>query len=1022
MSADDEWSGKLRSDIGILVIHLILLFSVVCVSGAVNPEVSIPQNLFPDTPIGIDFQAEDPVNTSLSTGNVTGTDLLITPLSTIWIRQGDDIFLGEQDLDVANALGPSRQIAWWPGGGDPDGTDPDTVIRVTSMQTFDVDPIVFGNRTGAWYRWEEENQGIAFYIRDPAIDLRITDTTSGSDITDGQAIAGDILNFCIDTNLYPIAGRVNYNPNYDGPFRIDLRYEDGESFESLWGKDGILYSLHDLTVQSQPWYFIGTRDGHTVPPSDNGWDTGATYGVPLYKTGRYAARAECNNNDMLEEYRTPDGSVYVGKTVSPMRFFSMAADPLTVNVSPSSVIPGEKVLVRLSGVPDTTYYLWMKKTRPMSGLEGDQPPFIIMPQAGLLQDPIQGPYSIGSYRYDGGLGLTIRDDVPFRPDNGIGYYATVTTDSIGERTFSLSTSRATAQRNYQVHAERLTGVGYTTADADLSVAKGTVTIHADGDGSYYLGEKVRLSGMNAASPVTYLFIAGGNLPVSGGRLPDPYIPVRNGVPESFITVTVLSDKTWEYLWNTAYTKLPKGRYTLYAVSDPADRMNLADTSYGQILVVIEGGEMTARADRDVIALGEELILTGTNMESGTTYLYLKGENLVGNGVMLSDPSIPAISGDPATFTTVPVDIDETWQYTWKTGSLFLAPGLYSIYAASGPYAYDMLDAGAYATVPVALSEREGVRLTTGTNEVPVGSPFSVTVHAEPYEEFYLWLWRTGSMSGASGDQPPLMQYGQSNVFQDPEGGPYLIGEYQYNGGGYGTIRSDVPPGPYEGVRYYARVVTDNEGLCELRFQTSEATKEETYEIYAEKMKEGAVVSDTLPVTVKREGDFLSLYPGWNLVSIPAILAEGHNTASIFSEVPTAGHSLWRYDPDDPYGFIPVKNSDPIVLLDGYWIYTSYETTVPLIYEQDTGATGSKYLLSGWNLIGSGSIEPVPASTALSSVQDAWSTCIGFSGSGQRYDTAILKGGTGEFSDSRLLSPGQGYWLFMSHPGTLQAVG
>lgn len=66
--------------------------------------------------------------------------------------------------------------------------------------------------------------------------------------------------------------------------------------------------------------------------------------------------------------------------------------------------------------------------------------------------------------------------------------------------------------------------------------------------------------------------------------------------------------------------------------------------------------------------------------------------------------------------------------------------------------------------------------------------------------------------------------------------------------------------------------------------------------------------------------------------------------------------------------------------------------------------------------------PVPASTALSSVQDAWSTCIGFSGSGQRYDTAILKGGTGEFSDSRLLSPGQGYWLFMSHPGTLQAVG
>ena len=46
---------------------------------------------------------------------------------------------------------------------------------------------------------------------------------------------------------------------------------------------------------------------------------------------------------------------------------------------------------------------------------------------------------------------------------------------------------------------------------------------------------------------------------------------------------------------------------------------------------------------------------------------------------------------------------------------------------------------------------------------------------------------------------------------------------------------------------------------------------------------------------------------------------------------------------------------------------------------------------------------------------------GFDAVNQTYETQIINGGGGTFSDSRLLFPTKGYWLYMTGPGKLSAI-
>ncbi len=138
-------------------------------------------------------------------------------------------------------------------------------------------------------------------------------------------------------------------------------------------------------------------------------------------------------------------------------------------------------------------------------------------------------------------------------------------------------------------------------------------------------------------------------------------------------------------------------------------------------------------------LGEEIVLTGTNEASGTTYLFLVGPNLPKNGAYLLSPTLPAVSGVPESFVGVPTNEDTTWEYAFPTNNLGISPGTYTIYAVSQPKAKDQLSGGIYNTVSIIV-KRPFITAELAPSPIIRGQPFTVTGYAEGNpDSVQLWV-------------------------------------------------------------------------------------------------------------------------------------------------------------------------------------------------------------------------------------------------------------------------------------------
>ena len=158
---------------------------------------------------------------------------------------------------------------------------------------------------------------------------------------------------------------------------------------------------------------------------------------------------------------------------------------------------------------------------------------------------------------------------------------------------------------------------------------------------------------------------------------------------------------------------------------------------------------------------------------------------------------------------------------------------------------------------------------------------------------------------------------------------------------------------------------------------------------------------------------LNLVPGWNLIGIPMTLKSGVNTAEIFKDVPSAGHSVFAYDAQT--GWKTIGRTEVLTAMNAYWIYTSQQMTITLQVQGQP--TAPKSLSTGWNIFGIPGTASVPAAQALASVSE-WTYVIGFDATIQQYQQPVIKGGSGQNSDQRPLVPGAGYWIYLSSPGQL----
>jgi hypothetical protein len=218
----------------------------------------------------------------------------------------------------------------------------------------------------------------------------------------------------------------------------------------------------------------------------------------------------------------------------------------------------------------------------------------------------------------------------------------------------------------------------------VSAEKPVVTIVAQGDQSYYMGEKVVFAGTNTDSDSTYLFITGPNLPDNGGNLASPDQDTVSGNPGSFTLVKTKPDKTWEYTWYTSDLRLDAGSYTVYAVTKPETKDQFNDlTTYGTVSIIYK----------------KPFLMTAISPKP-----FLKGQPFTVNGYAEGDPSavqIWILGNNFFSLITVPVDKDALYTFTADAEfSNKLAAGDYYLIAEHpmADYRFDFTFNGEYVTV------------------------------------------------------------------------------------------------------------------------------------------------------------------------------------------------------------------------------------------------------------------------------------------------------------------------------------
>jgi len=151
-----------------------------------------------------------------------------------------------------------------------------------------------------------------------------------------------------------------------------------------------------------------------------------------------------------------------------------------------------------------------------------------------------------------------------------------------------------------------------------------------------------------------------------------------------------------------------------------------------------GVTIAAGGDRSYYQ-GEEVMLSGTNYDSDSTYVFLVGPNLPAGGGKLTSPFQSSISGDPGSFTVIKTKPDKTWEYTWYTGNPYVDAGSYTVYAASQPKTQDQLQGVSSGNVSIIL-KKPFITGGISSSSIAKGQPLIINGTAEGNpESVQIWI-------------------------------------------------------------------------------------------------------------------------------------------------------------------------------------------------------------------------------------------------------------------------------------------
>jgi len=672
------------------------------------------------------------------------------------IPKGGTVFIGESGLAINDTVlpnpatgftGTKQLIAWFPSTAQTGATTPEKTIDVNqTMASFYVNPADFATRTGNWYCWSEVagttvgTSPLAFTVADPQLDIKVWDLAQGKDVTSKSVPTGQPLTFRIETNTYAVATRPSIvkptweesaalertyygidaytgaisNKTAEGFVEIRVKTDQGNILTALYNGSNTnttagsrAIPLTGMFVDKQPWQW---GNYSTTNRWNLFWNTACLdeIGQKVYPAGTYTVYAELLNLNSIKDNYKNGGADYTGKTITELRTITLVSDTVKIEANKDTVTRSKPFSVTVTGKPATFYWVWVKGTSSMRGTFDDQPPMIPLNQLSVATDP-PTQFTAASLYVPEGKSQNITFQVPTYPFNGTRYWAMIKTNENGVRTIEFTTSNQTKAQKYTIRVENQTPgtIDYKTDEVDVKVEKGTVTITAAGDGSYYLGEEVKYSGTNTETAKTYFFITGPNLKPAGSRFTDNprTLEVINNDPTTFKVVDVASDNSWSWKWQTSTVALDAGTYTVYAVSGPNDKNTLSDVAYGTVSIIVKKPFVSATVSSSTVARGDAIFVRGIaeGKPSPGVQMWVLGKNF---------PTTPA------DIKTAAVNADATFSFEIKgTTTQDLAAGQYFV-VVQHPMQNDVFDIatapGTTAGTTVVINRQLG---TTGTTPI-----------------------------------------------------------------------------------------------------------------------------------------------------------------------------------------------------------------------------------------------------------------------------------------------------------------
>ena len=478
-----------------------------------------------------------------------------------------------------------------------DGSNPTAVNQISSdaQGVFYLTEGVVNGQYGAYFLDDADpkNAAPAVYIWYPELSIQAELTkfdAQGNAYVAGDSIDGKNVNK--DTNVTflinaPKVGPAYYAYNKTNPATAKVVFTTPASGKTTYFGEMNLATVN-LTASQTPAGYSWAGDNAAA--------------------GTYTAQAEYTYPKCFADYAKKSNTIS----------FTLQSSTLTITAAKDSVVRSNPFTVTISGKALTKYAVFIEDYATTTD---------IIP---TLQ-PGQSGYK--------GNDLKTTDGQIAGAD--------FETDASGKRTVQFNTAENTEDKTYTIKVQ-----GYTTdgkldsGDYDkvkVKVEKGALTITASGDGSYYIGDEIKLTGTNTDSDLVFLFLTGQNLKADGIVLKD--LPNKKEARLADNPVAVKTDDTWEYKWDTSKIALDTGAYTIYATSrltngksaDAADStskyatngkaVKLSDSEYATVSVNLKQPFLSAVPSGTVIAQGDKLYVRGTAEGKPTSLkLYIFGPN------------------------------------------------------------------------------------------------------------------------------------------------------------------------------------------------------------------------------------------------------------------------------------------------------------------------------------------------------------------------------------------------------------